>query len=79
VAELFDDTPAMRVVDRGPAAWAEALRSTAASTQLRDGMRRAALEYARRQLAGWREVLEEDLFSLWCEAAQAPAPAELIA
>ena len=79
VADLFDNTPAMRVVERGAAAWAEALRLTAGDAQLRDGMRRAALDYARRQLAGWREVLDEDLFSLWREAAQSPAPAELIA
>jgi len=45
----------------------------------RAGMRQAALDYARRQLAGWREVLEEDLFSLWREAVHAPAAAELIA
>ena len=42
-------------------------------------MARAALDYARRQLAGWREVLEEDLFSLWREAAPAQAAAKLIA
>jgi len=77
VAELFDDTPAMRVVDCGAVAWAEALRQVAASAPLRDSMRRAALDYSRRQLAGWREVLDEDLFSLWREATQAPA--ELIA
>jgi glycosyltransferase involved in cell wall biosynthesis len=79
VAELFDNTPAMRVVDHGAGAWAEALRVTAASATVRDGMRRAALDYSHRCLAGWREVLDEDLFSLWCEAARAPAPAELIA
>jgi len=79
VAELFDNTPAMRVVDSGPAAWAEALRLTSAGRQLRAGMRAAALDYSRRCLAPWREVLDADLFSLWREAAQAPARAELIA
>jgi glycosyltransferase involved in cell wall biosynthesis len=79
VAELFDHTPAMRVVESGAAAWAEALRHTTASGQLRAGMRAAALDYSRRCLAPWREVLDEDLFSLWREAAQAPAATELIA
>jgi hypothetical protein len=42
-------------------------------------MRAAALDYARRELAGWAEVLEEDLFSLWREAAHGAQAAELIA
>jgi len=79
VAELFDFTPAMRVVESGAAAWAAALRMIAEAAGARAGMRQAALDYARRQLAGWREVLEEDLFSLWREAVHAPAAAELIA
>ncbi|HVN01413.1 MAG TPA: glycosyltransferase [Caulobacteraceae bacterium] len=78
VAELFDNTPAMRVVESGAPVWADALREIAASPAERAAMRAAALDYARRQLAGWREVLDEDLFSLWREAAAAPA-AELIA
>jgi glycosyltransferase involved in cell wall biosynthesis len=79
VAELFDFTPAMRVVERGAAAWAEALRRIASSAGSRQEMRLAALDYSHRQLAGWREVLDEDLFSLWREAAHASAPAKLIA
>jgi glycosyltransferase involved in cell wall biosynthesis len=78
VAELFDHTPAMRVVESGAAAWASALRQVAPFACIRSGMRKAALDYARRTLAGWREVLEEDLFSLWREAADAGAQ-ELIA
>jgi glycosyltransferase involved in cell wall biosynthesis len=78
VAELFDHTPAMRVVESGPAAWAQALREVAPSPCIRYGMRKAALDYAHRRLASWREVLEEDLFSLWREAAEAGAQ-ELIA
>jgi hypothetical protein len=66
-------------VESGAAAWAAALRKIAECAAARAGMRRAALDYARRQLASWREVLEEDLFSLWREAAHAPAAAELIA
>jgi glycosyltransferase involved in cell wall biosynthesis len=79
VAELFDHTPAMRVVESGPAAWAEALRQVAASPSRRAMMRQAALCYAHRKLAPWRDVLDEDLFSLWREAAAEPAQAALIA
>jgi glycosyltransferase involved in cell wall biosynthesis len=79
VAELFDHTPAMRVVESGAAAWASALRQIASSPDARAAMRDAALDYARRALAGWREVLEEDLFSLWREAADASTLAPLIA
>jgi len=79
VAELFDDTPAMRVVDSGAAAWAEALRQTAACAPSRAAMRAAALDYSRRCLAPWREVLDEDLYALWREASQAPGATELIA
>jgi hypothetical protein len=34
-------------------------------------MRCAALDYSRRRLASWAEVLAEDLFSLWQPAAEA--------
>ena len=79
VAELFDHTPAMRVVEGGAAAWAVALREVAACGRTLKQMRAAALDYARRELAGWAEVLEEDLFSLWREAAHGAQVAELIA
>lgn len=79
VAELFHHTPAMRVVEGGPAAWASALRQIASNRQARAAMRMAALCYGRRKLATWREVLTDDLFSLWREAAHEAAPAELIA
>jgi glycosyltransferase involved in cell wall biosynthesis len=79
VAELFDHTPAMRVVEGGVAGWTEALREAALGGQTRSAMRAAALDYAGRELAGWAEVLEEDLFSLWREAADSVVRAELIA
>jgi glycosyltransferase involved in cell wall biosynthesis len=79
VAELFDHTPAMRVVESGVAAWTEALRRIAARRETRAMMRMAALCYARRKLAPWRDVLDEDLYALWREAAAEPAAAELIA
>ena len=71
VAELFDHTPAMRVVDGGPKAWADALRHIAQAPASRAAMRCAALDYSRRRLASWAEVLAEDLFSLWQPAAEA--------
>ena len=79
VAELFDHTPAMRVVEGGAAAWASALRDVAACRRTLAAMRDAALDYARRELAGWAEVLEEDLFSLWRDATHGAVAAELIA
>lgn len=79
VAELFHHTPAMRVVEGGVAAWAQALREAAACGKTRLAMRAAAVDYARRELAGWAEVLEDDLFLLWREAAQGAIAAELIA
>jgi glycosyltransferase involved in cell wall biosynthesis len=79
VAELFDHTPAMRVVESGVAAWTEALRRIAGRRETRAMMRMAALCYAKRRLAPWRDVLDEDLYALWREAAAEPAAAELIA
>jgi len=79
VAELFQHTPAMRVVDGGAAAWARALREVVTCGNTLVAMRAAAVDYARRELAGWAEVLEDDLFSLWREAAQPAVAAELIA
>ena len=79
VAELFDHTPAMRVVDGGPDEWAAALARIVLDREGRQAMAGAALDYARRHLASWREVLEEDLFSLWREAFAGPARAQLIA
>jgi glycosyltransferase involved in cell wall biosynthesis len=79
VAELFDHTRAMCVVEGGSAAWAGALRQVVHSAETLAEMRKAALAYARRKLAGWRTVLEEDLFSLWREAAEESAAPRLIA
>jgi glycosyltransferase involved in cell wall biosynthesis len=70
VAELFDNTRAMRVVEGGSAAWAGALRQAAQSADLLAEMRHAAIAYARRKLACWRTVLEEDLLAPWREAAE---------
>ena len=79
VAQLFGHTPAMRVVESGADSWVEALGSV-----LPDGlglaeMRSAALGYANRELASWRDVLEQDLFPIWRAAANEAAEAELTA
>jgi glycosyltransferase involved in cell wall biosynthesis len=79
VAELFSRTPAMRVVKSGVDAWTEALRSAAHGVASRVAMRAAALDYARRELASWRDVLEQDLYPLWRAAADEAVEAELTA
>lgn len=79
VAELFGHTPAMRVVESGAAAWTSALRRIALDGDGRAGMRGAALAYARRELAGWGDVLAEDLYAPWREAAAGAAEAALTA
>jgi glycosyltransferase involved in cell wall biosynthesis len=68
VAQLFD-TPAMWIVESGVPAWTEALRSFAAQPDRRQAMRDAAALYRRGRLAGWGEVLAEDLFAVWQQAA----------
>ena len=78
VAPLFGHTPAMHVVQGGVAAWAGALKRFALDAEARSSMRSAALDYARKTLASWRDVLEQDLYTLWREAAT-PARAELSA
>ena len=75
VAPLFEHTPAMQVVSGGVEAWSEALRHTAGDAARRSMMRSAALDYAARSLAGWGEVLAEDLYAVWREAAEATSDA----
>lgn len=79
VAQLFGHTPAMRVVEGGVEAWAGALRQATCDLPGRAAMRAAALDYAHRELASWREVLEQDLYPLWRDAADAAAESELTA
>ena len=79
VAELFGSTPAMRVVESGPAAWTSALRRILFEPQARQGMRKAALDCAARELASWRDVLTEDLYALWLQATRLRTASELIA
>lgn len=69
IAELFDNTKAMRVVEGSEGAWSEALREFAKNPEQRDLMHKSALQYSQRHLASWQEVLAEDLFSVWRRAS----------
>jgi glycosyltransferase involved in cell wall biosynthesis len=71
VAQLFEYTPAMRVVESGAENWANALRELAASPDQRRKMQTAAIRYSRDFLASWQDVLAEDLFSVWVKAIKA--------
>ena len=59
----------------GVEAWTEALRQTICDPARRTMMRGAALDYAGRSLAGWGEVLAEDLYAVWREATEATSDA----
>lgn len=69
VAELFHHTPAMKVVSGGVAPWTEALREIATGPDLLQTMRAEAFAYSEKHLAGWEEVLAEDLFAVWHAAS----------
>jgi glycosyltransferase involved in cell wall biosynthesis len=69
VAQLFKNTPAMTTVASGTAAWTDALRAFAGDPARQEKMRTAALEYGSRHLAIWQDVLAEDLFAVWQDAA----------
>ena len=69
VTDLFD-TPAMGSVDSGTAAWTEVLGTFAAQPEKRQAMRDAAASYSRDRLATWREVLAEDFYPIWRDAAE---------
>jgi glycosyltransferase involved in cell wall biosynthesis len=70
VAQLFNNTPAMQVVDSGVENWTQALQNFAQNKDKRDAMRDAALEYSLHHLASWQDVLAEDLFSVWRNVAK---------
>ncbi len=69
VAKLFNNTPAMIVVDGGADAWADALREFTASPGLQQNMYAAAIEHSKKYIAGWVDVLGEDLLTVWQSAA----------
>lgn len=51
-----------------PADWAAAVRPILADSERRAACSRAALEYAKRELPSWDEVLREDLLPFWFAA-----------
>jgi glycosyltransferase involved in cell wall biosynthesis len=69
IAELFHHTDAMRVVTGGINDWTEAMRGFAQDAGRREHMRSQALGYGRQHLASWDDVLAEDIYSLWTQAA----------
>jgi glycosyltransferase involved in cell wall biosynthesis len=69
VAQLFN-TDAMLIVDSGVHAWKEAIGGFAVNPEIRQNMRGTALIYAHDHLASWKDVLAEDLFPVWRQAAE---------
>jgi glycosyltransferase involved in cell wall biosynthesis len=69
---LFDDTAGMQVVASASGAWAAALEDFVARPEKGNMMRAAAVDYSRGRLAGWDNVLAEDLFPIWQQAAGWP-------
>jgi len=69
IAQLFDNTKAMRVVEGNVASWVNALRDFSRDGEQRNMMRQAALQYSQNFLASWQDVLAEDLFPVWRRAA----------
>ena len=69
VAPLFNYTPAMQVVGSGIECWAEAIRKIAISPAQRQSMSEEALAYAQTHLASWKQVFQEDILSVWHQAA----------
>lgn len=67
VDKLFPPTAAFKTVTGGVAAWTDALRSFATTSE-RTTMRAAAQIYGRDHIAGWDKVLSEDLFPAWQRA-----------
>lgn len=68
IAPLFDNTSAMQVVAGGGEEWAVALKSLMQNTQKLEAMRESATSYAKSHLAGWDQVLAEDLLPVWQRA-----------
>jgi glycosyltransferase involved in cell wall biosynthesis len=71
VADIYKGSKAIRPIESGMESWANALRRFATDIVMRDDMRRAAIAYGQNHLAGWHNVLAEDLFPVWQEAAGA--------
>jgi glycosyltransferase involved in cell wall biosynthesis len=68
-ATIYDETPAVRAVESGAGPWAAALRELVDDSGMLAAMRSAALDYGANRLAGWRDVLEQDLLKGWRAAS----------
>jgi glycosyltransferase involved in cell wall biosynthesis len=69
VAQLFNNTPAMLPIASGVDAWTAGLRTFSEDPALQRKMRIEATDYGNRHLASWQDVLAEDLFAVWRQAA----------
>lgn len=74
VAVLFNNTPAMQVVESGEDHWAAAIEEFATNPTKRAAMRDAALDYSANHLARWIDILTDDVFAVWQKAARNEAP-----
>lgn len=72
IAQLFHHTPAMQEVGSGAENWMAALRNFVMHPERAQAMHKAALDYNKQYLAGWEEVLAEDLLAVWQKAANWP-------
>lgn len=70
---MTDGEDGIVVREGSPTAWSAALAGLAESAALRDRLGAAALRRAEATLPSWREVLEQDLVSVWRQVhAEAP-------
>jgi glycosyltransferase involved in cell wall biosynthesis len=69
IAPLYNNTPAMEVIASGADNWATALEANGFNAHKRELMRMAAISYGEHSLASWHDVLAEDLFPVWQQAA----------
>lgn len=67
IDKLFPLSPAFKTVTGGADAWTEALRIFA-TTPARAAMRAAAQDYGVKHIAGWEDVLREDMLPAWRDA-----------
>lgn len=71
IAPLYNNTPAMQVVEGGSYNWAKALGDFVADEGKRELMSVAAINYGEHFLASWQDVVKEDLYPIWQAAASA--------
>ncbi len=65
VAPLFDNTPAMKVVESGATNWANALRDFVNNPQLREHMARTARAYGHDYVESWGDAFVKGYVRIW--------------